>query len=193
MVSIREKNLINKAVEILKKDGVIVFPTDTVWGIGARIGSEKGIERLYKIKKREKDKPTAVLVGSVFQAHMLGEINQKAENLLKKYWPGALTIVVKAKKRVPESIQGEKRTVGLRMPQEEIIFKITKLLGEGLVTASANFSEQPAPTKKKLLDPELLKQVDLVLPGEAGGKLPSTVVDLTGEKPVILRQGEVVI
>lgn len=193
MVSIREKNLINKAVEILKKDGVIVFPTDTVWGIGARIGSEKGIERLYKIKKREKDKPTAVLVGSVFQAHMLGEINQKAENLLKKYWPGALTIVVKAKKRVPESIQGEKRTVGLRMPREEIIFKITKLLGEGLVTASANFSEQPAPTKKKLLDPELLKQVDLVLPGEAGGKLPSTVVDLTGEKPVILRQGEVVI
>ena len=175
---------INKAVSVLKAGGVIIFPTDTVWGIGVSIASSSGIEKLYKIKKREKDKPTAVLISNLNMADSIGRINRKAKELINKYWPGGLTIIVKAKNSI-------NNTIGLRLPNHPLALALIEKLGTGLVASSANFSGRIPPLKKEQLDGQLIDLVDYILPGESGGKPASTVVDTTKNPFVILRQGAV--
>lgn len=170
-----------KAVSILKSGGVVIFPTDTVWGIGASLNSPQGIEKLYKIKKREKNKPTAVLVSDIKMAHSLAEINKQAQELINKYWPGGLTIIVKER--------GSQNTIGLRQPNHELALKLIRELGTGLVASSANFSGQNPPLKKDQLNKQLINLADFVLDGESGGKPASTVVDTTKNPFVILRTG----
>ncbi|MFC1711078.1 L-threonylcarbamoyladenylate synthase [Patescibacteria group bacterium] len=180
---------LNKAVKVLKNKGIIIFPTDTVWGIGASLKCPEAINRLYQIKKRKQTKPTAVLVGSFSMAEDLGDINNIAKKLIAKFWPGGLTIVVKAKKVVPKFIQGDKQTIGLRMPNHKLLLKIINKLDGGIVAASANFSGYPAVSRKEMLDSRLKSVVDYVLDGEDGNSLPSTVIDTTKSPPTILRKG----
>jgi len=188
-------SLVDKAVDILQAGGVIIFPTDTVWGIGASLANPQAVKKLYQIKKRNRSQPTAVLVGSIVQAKQLAELDKKSLSLLNQYWPGGLTVVVKAKEKTPSFIKGRKKgraTIGLRMPDHQLCLKILKKLPLGLVAASANFAGQPAPTKRKEIDPRLINQADLLLSGQSRGKLASTVLDLT-EKPFkALRKGPVV-
>lgn len=181
--------MINKAVRVLKDGGVIIFPTDTVWGIGCSLDSTQAIKRLYKIKKRKRNKPTAVLVGSLNQAEKLGELDKQAVDLAKKYWPGGLTIIVKAKKTVPKIIQGKDNAVGLRMPNNTLLLKILKKLDTAIVASSANFAGKPIARTRKELDNRLIELVDLVLEGESGGDLASTVVDLTQKPTKLVRSG----
>lgn len=185
-----EENL-KQAARILKDGGVVIFPTDTVWGIGVSLERLEAIRRLYQIKKREKDKPTAVLVADWWAASQLGEIDPQAQKLARSYWPGGLTLVVKAKPRVPKEILGPGGTVGLRQPNHKLALELIRKLGGGLVTASANFSGQPAPARRELINQALIDQVEMVLEGEAGGKLTSTVVDTTVTPFKIIREGEV--
>lgn len=182
-------SIINKAVKVFKNGGVVIFPTDTVWGIGVSIDQLDAIQRLYQIKKRRKSKPTAVLVGSFSQAKALGKINKTARNLIKKYWPGGLTIVVKAKKGVPKIIQGKKGTVGLRMPNDKLILKILQKLGKGIVASSANFAGQTIPATRKEINSYLIKTADLLIEGESKGDLASTVVDFSKKPFKVLREG----
>jgi L-threonylcarbamoyladenylate synthase len=182
---------IKAAAVVIQSGGVAIFPTDTVWGMGCSVESEQGIKKFYEIKQRERNKPTAVLVGSVDQAQRYGILNPLALSLAKVHWPGALTIVVEAKPNVPESIMGEMKTIGLRFPDFELVKELTQVLDCGLVTGSANFSGKPSPFSKTQIDPELLKLVDIVLDGECGNQPPSTVVDCTGSELNILRQGSV--
>ena len=174
---------INKAVSILKAGGVVIFPTDTVWGIGASINNPAGIEKLYKIKKREKDKPTAVLISDLNMANSIGKINKRASELINKYWPGGLTIIVKSKNNI--------ETIGLRQPNHQLALALIKKLGVGLIASSANFSGKTPPLKKEQLDGKLIDLADYVLPGESGAKPASTVIDTTKNPFVILRQGAV--
>lgn len=182
---------LNQVVSSLKNGGIAIFPTDTVWGIGCSIERLDAIRRLYEIKGREKNKPTAVLVGSIQQAMEYGDFSPKAEELINLYWPGAFTIVVDTKEGVPEEIRGDTRTVGLRYPKFEIIEQITKQLGCGMVTGSANFAGLPAPERKEMIDQRLRDIVDVILDGECGGEQPSTVVDATGKDVKILREGPI--
>lgn len=184
-------NIINKAVKVLKAGGVVIFPTDTVWGIGCSIERPEAIERLYKIKQREQNKPTAVLVGSLGQAKALGKFNAQALTLAQKYWPGGLTIIVKAKLIVPQSILGPNNTIGIRVPNHPLFISIVNNLGCGIIAASANFSDQPAPKKKNELDDKLIKLVDYFIDGESSGLAASTVVDTTQSPIKIIRQGSI--
>lgn len=186
-----DKKTIEKAVETFKKGGIVVFPTDTVWGIGCDLTLLAAINKLYEIKKRPKNKPTAVLVAGLKQVRRIAKIPKKAQELIQKFWPGALTLVLPAKENLPKVFLGEKKTIGIRWPDFEPLTAIIKNLEKGIVAASANFAKQPAPTRKGLLDSRLLERVDLVLPGEAGGQPPSTVYDLTCSPPKILRKGPV--
>lgn len=181
--------MIDKAVGVLRKGGVIIFPTDTVWGIGCSLDKPQAIKKLYQIKKRDQSKPTAVLIGSLDQAKKLASFTPQALKLAKKYWPGGLTIVIKAKKSVSQLIQGEKGTIGLRMPDNELLLKILRKLNSGVVASSANFSGQPIPKTMTQIDSSLIKLSDLLVTGKAGGSLASTVIDLTSKPPQILRQG----
>lgn len=186
-----EKDQISEAAGILQSGGIVIFPTDTVWGIGASLNNPQAIKRLYQIKKREKTKPTAVLVGSFFQAEQLGEITQKAKELIKKHWPGGLTIIIKAKQSVPRVVQGKTGAVGLRIPDHKLLLKLLDKLGTGIAAGSANFAGRPAPASRGMIDQRLIERIDLVLEGECGGRLPSTVIDARDKVFKIIRQGSV--
>jgi L-threonylcarbamoyladenylate synthase len=194
--------LIKRAVEVFRSGGVVVFPTDTVWGVGVVASETQAIERFYSIKEREKEKPTAVLVGDLKMAKEYGVFNEEARNLAEEYWPGGLTIIVPARKdQVSELVLGERSNVGLRVPSHKITLILTEQLGEGIVSGSANFSGDPAPGEYGDINKKFLERVDYVLwPGnglvkgniyESGGQLPSTVVDTTKKPFVVLREGKV--
>jgi L-threonylcarbamoyladenylate synthase len=184
-------NKILKAVEVLRNGGVVVMPTDTVWGMGASIESSEGIRKLYRIKKREKDKQTAVLVADIRMAEQYGVFNQLARSLASKYWPGALTLVVPAKEKVTELILGRERKVGLRVTKHKIVQDLCQKLNAGIVAGSANFAgEKPAKARREL-DGDLISKVDLVVSGEAGGQEASTVVEVFEDKVKVLREGPI--
>lgn len=178
------------AVGVLRSDGVVVFPTDTVWGVGALISSDSGVEKLYRVMRRPVEKPTAVLVDSLEMAKKYGEFDQKAEDLVKENWPGRLTVVVEANKElVPEMVRGGGETVGLRMPDHELVLELIRWFGEGLVASSANVLEGETPIRFEQIEESFLEKVDFVVKGECGERKASTVVDVSGEGVVVVRQG----
>jgi L-threonylcarbamoyladenylate synthase len=179
------------AINILNNDGVVVLPTDTVWGIGCKVGSKEGLKRLYQIKKREPGKPTALLVSSMEMTEKYGRFNAKARELINKYWPGGLTVVVEATENVPDEVMGGEGKVGIRMPDHKIALELITGTGEALVASSANFAGLTPPKTKEDMDPELVKMIDGMVEGEAGGEDPSTVVEVEGDFIRIIRQGMV--
>ncbi len=187
-------NEIQEAIKVLKKGGVIIFPTDTAFGIGCRIDSEKAIERLFKIRNRPENMAVPVLVSSL---EMVKDYVQKIpieveKQLIKKYWPGALTIVLKCKKKlVPSLVRGGGKTLGVRIPNYAVILEIIKGVGVGILGSSANFHGEKTPYEFSDLNKELVKLVDFVVSGETTVKKQSTVID-TSKKPwTILRLGSV--
>lgn len=180
---------INSAAAEFKKGKIGVFPTDTVWGVGCILENEKAIRKLYKIKRREKDKPTAVLAADYKQAKRLGEFNKQAEILAQKYWPGGLTIIVPLKKTMRSLAAADNKKIGIRVPKHHQLLKIIAQAGP-LVTASANFKGQKTPAKKSEISNLLLKRVDFLFDGlELQGKLASTVVDTATIPFQVLRHG----
>ena len=170
---------INGAVEILRSGGIIIFPTDTVWGIGVAADNPVAIRKFYQIKKRETNKPTAILVANLEQAERLGQFSDEVRRVAERYWPGAVTIVV------PGRNGG---TVGLRVPEDPVVQELCRQTG-GIMAGSANFAGEAAPMKREEISSELVKQVDLVVEGECGGQEASTVIDTTVKPWKILRQG----
>ena len=174
---------IKEAVKILKKGGIVIFPTDTVYGIGCRFDDKDAISRLYKIKKTPESQPFPILVFDLSQVEKLAVINKTGEELIKKYWPGALTIVLQSK--------GGKNKIGFRMPDSSLIKSIIDGVGEPLIGTSANFHGSRAPRSYGEIDPDFIKLADFVLKGECQLEMESTVVDAIGDVPKILRQGAV--
>lgn len=187
---------IKKAIEVLKNGGIVIFPTDTAFGIGCRIDDEKAIERLFKIRKRPKDMPTPVLVSSVEMAKLYLKSIPKdvEEKLIKNFWPGALTIILLCNKvKVPRLVRGGGETLGVRIPNYPVILEIIKGVGVGILGPSANFHADMTPYRFEDLNPELVKLVDYVIPGETYLKQLSTVIDASSKPWKILREGAVVI
>lgn len=174
---------IKKAADVLKNGGVVVFPTDTVFGIGCAISQKEAIERIYKIKGTESEQQFPILISNLDQAGKIADLNNSAKELAKKYWPGALTLVVKSK------LNG--KTIGLRIPASQITRKLIELTGEPIIGTSANFHSKPSVSREVDLDRNLLKLVDFKLSGSCGLKTESTVADVTTDKIKILRQGAI--
>lgn len=187
---------VKNAVDIFKKGGIVIFPTDTAFGIGCRIDDEKTIERLFKIRKRPKDMPIPVLVNSVEMAKLYLKSIPKdvEEKLIKNFWPGALTIILLCNKvKVPSLVRGGGETLGVRIPNYPVILEIIKGVGVGILGPSANFHADTTPYRFEDLNPELVKLVDYVIPGETYLKQLSTVIDCSQKPWRILRQGVVII
>ena len=180
-----------KAAHVLKDNGIVIFPTDTVFGIGCIIGSQAATEKLYKIRKRDKQTPTLILVKDYPQAKEYAQFNKTGERIVKSFWPGALTLVTKAKKSVPELIQGPNKTIGVRQPKFEPLQKVLSIVGEPILAPSANFTGERAPKKLSEIDKNLIKLVDYVLHFECGGSKPSTVVEISNSSHLILREGQI--
>lgn len=197
-----DQDIVEEAVKVFDKGGVVIFPTDTVWGIGVAIKRMNALWRLYAIKGRGSDKPTAVLVDGIAMAMQLGRFTGKAAKLAQKHWPGGLTIIVRAREgAVPEIVGGGTSSVGLRVPNHQLILDIITKLGAGIVAGSANYAGAGAPRRYEMIDQRLLDAVDYVvrpslegaemLSSEADRLIPSTVVDTTKKPFELLRQGSV--
>jgi len=186
---------IQKAIEIVKKGGIIIYPTDTAFGIGCRIDDRAAVDRLFSLRKRPVTQATPVLVSSIDMA--LAYFNRPSDivrHFTKQYWPGALTIVAPCKKDLIYSpIRGGGNTIGLRMPNHETALAIIGAVGVPILGPSANFHGNPTPFRQEDLDPELVKLVDFVVPGECTLKQASTVVDCSVEPYRIIRQGAVIL
>lgn len=187
------KNDIVKAIKVLNQGGIIIFPTDTAFGIGCRMDNEQAIERLFRIRKRPETQAVPVLVDGLAMAQAyLSPFSQEVEKLMKQYWPGALTIILSCQiEKVPELVRGGRGTLGVRMPNNETILEIITKVGVPILGPSANFSGSQTPYTFEDLDPELIQLVDYVVPGECAIKEASTVIDCSGTPFKILRQGAI--
>lgn len=184
---------INQAIEVLENGGIIIFPTDTAFGIGCRIDRKDSVERLFRLRNRPENKATPVLVSSIEMAEQwVDTISEFARSLMEQYWPGGLTIVLKShNKRVSPLVQGGTDTLGVRMPDHEDLLKIIEKVGVPILGPSANFAGEPTPFQMEHIDPKLAKLVDYVVPGKTKQRQSSTVVDCTVTPFKILRQGAV--
>lgn len=183
------------AVKIVKNGGIIIFPTDTAFGIGCRIDNHAAVDRLFNIRRRPIAQAMPILVSSIPMAltYYLHP-SDIVRHLMKGYWPGALTIVAPCKTNMIYSpIRGGGNTVGLRMPNHPTILKIIEEVGIPILGPSANFHDHPTPYSIGDLNPELVKLVDFVVPGECTVKQASTVVDCSQDPYKIIRQGVVVL
>lgn len=182
-----------KAIEVLENGGIVLLPTDTVFGICSRIDKQESLERLFKIKKRDEHQAVPILVSSTDMVKQYVEVfDGKVEKLMEDFWPGGLTIVLNAKKeKVLPLVRGDGDTVGLRIPDMLSVFQIIDRLGVPIVGTSANFHGKPSVAKWQELDPELVKLVDFVLEEDSLGGTASTVVDCSVYPWKILRQGAV--
>jgi L-threonylcarbamoyladenylate synthase len=185
---------INQAVKILNQGGIIIFPTDTAFGIGCRIDNEEAVQKLFKIRKRPESQAVPVLVSDLEMAKKyVQEIPEDVTNkLIGPYWPGALTIVLKADKdKVFHLISGGGDTIGIRMPDHPTILEIIKKVGVPVLGPSANFHGENTPFEFKDLDPQLLSLVDHVVEGKCSIRQASTVIDCSKTPWNILRQGAI--
>jgi len=187
-------NDIKKAVEILNKGGIIIFPTDTAFGIGCRIDNKDSIKKLFEIRRRPISQATPVLVSSLEMAKQyVKEIPEDVtDKLIKPYWPGALTIVLPANTiKVPDLVRGGGENIGLRMPKNDLILDIIEKVGVPILGPSANFHGENTPYEYKDLNKELVSMVDFVLNGECDIKKPSTVIDCSINPWQIIRVGAI--
>lgn len=178
---------------VLKRDGIIVYPTDTFYGLGADCFSADAVNRIYALKKRNSGKALSVIAAGMEMVKS-STINQPPVffELAEKFWPGPLTIILEAAPRIPEAILGSAGTLGIRWPNCPWIEELLQECGFPLTATSANLSGQSEISRPEDAIKVFNNRVECIVSGgpTPGGK-PSTIVDLTKEKPVILRKGAV--
>jgi len=184
---------VQRAAEILKRGGLVAFPTETVYGLGADASSKDAVARLYAAKRRPTDHPVIVHFASAQAAfEWAREVPQGARALAAKFWPGPLTMILKRSSKAGDFVTGGQDTVGLRVPRHPVAQQLLHAFGGGIAAPSANRFGQVSPTTAAHVRQDLGEDVDLVLdggPSEVG--IESTIVDLSGTQPVLLRPGRV--
>lgn len=185
---------IRLVVDILQKGGIIIYPTDTVYGLGCDITNAKAVEKIARYKNVEVEKSNFSFICSDL-SHLSGfskPVSNQLYKLLKRYLPGPYTFILHANSNVPKYFKGKKKTVGVRIPDNSIILEIVRLLGNPIMSTSIHDDDEIV---EYSTDPELIHEkfrdiVDLVIDGGFGDNIPSTIVDCTEDVPVIVRQGK---
>lgn len=185
-----EENII-KAANIIKCGGLVAFPTETVFGLGADALNEEAVKKVYAAKGRPSDNPMIIHIG---RASDIGQLTRMLSPvivaLIDNFWPGPLTLVVKKKEEIPKIVTGGLDTIAVRMPDNEIAREIIARSGCPIAAPSANLSGRPSPTATQHVIDDLSGKIDMILAGEpCRVGIESTVLDVTGEKPMILRPG----
>ena len=183
---------IEQAAFLIQQGQLVCFPTDTVYGIGAAASNEEAIRRLYAVKGRTPDKPLPLLIAHPGDVRHYAEVSPIAKSLITRFWPGALTIVMRKVDGFRSAALARKPSVALRVPAHDVPREIAQMLGEPLTGTSANRSGSRPPLSASEVAFSLGDMVSLVLDGgRAEGGIESTVVDVTGTAPVIVREGVV--
>jgi L-threonylcarbamoyladenylate synthase len=186
---------LEQAAAILRQGGLVAFPTESFYGLGASALDPGAVERVFSVKGRPESKPLLVLVDSVSMAESLAaEVPAGARQLMTRHWPGALTLVLRAAPRVPDALTGGTGTVGVRMPAHPVALGLVRAAHLPVTAPSANPSGAPPPTTALGVRGYFESAVDLILDGGAtAGGAGSTIADCTVWPPRILRQGPVTI
>ena len=186
-----QPRLINQVVECLKDGGVIIYPTDTIYGLGCDIKHAKAIEKICQIKNMDPQKAQLSFICSDLShlSEYSKSIDTPLYRMLKNYLPGPYTFILPASKQVPKILQSKKSTIGLRVPDNNICQQILTMLGNPILSTSL-----PGEMVEDYTDPEIIYDrfenlVDFVIDGGIGGMTPSTIVDCTTDEWTILRQG----
>lgn len=185
--------VILEAADIIRSGGVVVFPTRNLYGLGADAFNPDAVERVFRIKQRPSDKPVSILVKSSMDVDGLAtRIPDAARNLMERFWPGRITIVLTARPAVPSALTAGTGKIGIRVPEHPVAVALTAAVGRPITGTSANFSDMPGAQRVSDLPKTFIEAVDLVLDaGELKTGIGSTVVDVTSDPPAVLREGEV--
>lgn len=182
-----------KIVSYLKIGKIGLFPTDTVMGICCRMDKKTSVERVFEIKKREKNKPFLILASDIAQVKKYANIdNPDVLKITEKYWPGPLTIVLHAKKNsVLPQVRANSKTIAVRIPDYDDLTSIISEIGIPLIAPSANLAGEKTPVNFEEIDNKIVNAVDFIVSGECKIKKPSTIIDCSHEKFRIIRDGAV--
>ncbi|MCL2012205.1 MAG: L-threonylcarbamoyladenylate synthase [Cystobacterineae bacterium] len=182
---------VQKAVEVLRGDGVIAYPTDTNYGIGCAIFSKKGIDRLYQLKDRDRKKPFSFLCSDLSDVAKYGLVSNFAYRTMKQFTPGPFTFILTATRTVPEMMHNRQRQVGIRVPNAPFILAVAAELGRPIVTTSAiNPKVGEALVDARSIKEVLGNRIDFILDGGIQPNEPSTVISLIGDEITLIRQGK---
>ncbi|HKZ45934.1 MAG TPA: L-threonylcarbamoyladenylate synthase [Thermodesulfobacteriota bacterium] len=179
--------------DIFKEGGMIAYPTETFYGIGVDPFNKSAVNRLFKLKGRSHDKPISILIkDKKMLLEVVEEIPSSAEILRKKFWPGPLTIIFKAKKIIPSVITGNTGKIAVRISSNQITQKLLEEIDSPITTTSANPSGKKSPVTAGEVADYFGDKIDLIIDGSLlSGKLGSTIVDATEEKLKVIREGEI--
>lgn len=184
------KEVINNAVTALKRGDLVIFPTETLFGIAADALNITAVEKLFIAKKRPFDLPVPIMIGSMEALKTVAEeIPDCGLSLAKKYWPGPLTLVLRKNDYIPDLVTGGSDKIAVRIPDHEIALEILGKFGSPLAVTSANLSGEPGAEDFNSVREQFMNTVDVIIPGKLKYDEPSTVVDCTSGEPVILRAG----
>jgi L-threonylcarbamoyladenylate synthase len=184
---------VEQGISILKDGGIVAFPTDTVYGLGACINLPQAVERVYDIKGRAKNMPLPLLLADKSQIEEVAEVVPPIARLLaEKFLPGGLTMVLFKSKSVPDIVSGGGKTVAIRIPAHPVPLALARGVGTPIIGTSANLSGQPSALTAEEVYTQLDGRVDLIIDGgRCPGGRESTIVDLTGKTPIVLREGAI--
>jgi tRNA threonylcarbamoyl adenosine modification protein (Sua5/YciO/YrdC/YwlC family) len=188
-----DQKQIDKVVDLLKNGGVIIYPTDTVYGMGCDITKARAVERVARIKGIKPDKARFSFICSDLShlSDYARNVNNQTFKLMKSHLPGPYTFILSASTQVPKSIKQNRKTVGIRVPDNNIILEIVRQLGHPILTTSLKEDDEilEYPTDPELIYEEYGDLVDAVIDGGYGGITPSTIIDCSGDEPELVREG----
>ena len=184
-----QPRLIKQVAECLQQGGVIIYPTDTTYGLGCDIFNRKGIKRIFQIKQRDQRKPFSFICNDLAEISNYAQVSNFAFKVMKRYLPGPFTFVLDATKVVPDALSTKQKTVGVRIPDNAICRAIVKELGHPLVTTSANTSGEDTPQDPWDIEGRMGHLVDFVVDGGISMSEASTVISLLDDQIEIIRKG----
>ena len=185
-----DKNYIEEAGKVIRDGGLVAFPTETVYGLGANALDSEAVKKIFIAKGRPQDNPLIIHVASKDISDLVVDISDTAKKLIDKFWPGPLTVILNKKDIVPDTTSANLSTVGIRMPNSQIALELIKKAGKPIAAPSANISGKPSPTEVSRCIEDLNGKIDYILGGESSNiGVESTIVDCTVEPPMVLRPG----
>jgi tRNA threonylcarbamoyl adenosine modification protein (Sua5/YciO/YrdC/YwlC family) len=184
---------VKQVVDVLKNGGIIIYPTDTVYGMGCDITNARAVERIARFKNVQVEKSNFSFICSDLShiAYYSKPVSNLVFKLLKSYLPGPFTFILNANSNVPKYFKGKKKTVGVRIPDNSIIIEIVRTLGNPIMSTSIHDDDEilEYSTDPELIHEKFMDIADIVIDGGYGNNVPSTIVDCTDDVPVIIRQG----
>ncbi len=182
-----EPRKIERAVKVLREGGVIAYPTDTVYGIGCDITQKRAVDRVYAIKRMKPDQPLAFICPDLGDLAKYALVDDRTYRLMRRLTPGPYCFILEASREVPRVLQMKRKTVGIRVPHNEVALALVRALGNPIVSSTASKDGEPLNDPGEIAD--AFPGLDLILDAGTGGLTTSTVLDVTGPEIVVVREG----